>query len=217
MTAADHQGLYSPAQHGFRGTPRTLSSQPLGHTQGNPLATPTPHHPQPWMKTRTALPPQTQALTPRHRPRPFQDRQTQRRRHPARRPPTCQRLRHGAACTTDIPPAVLHEERAKGAAGGAHVPQPAAAEEGVLPGTATSPARVGTHDNRPPRAPETEDILWSIYNKLAPTAYQGPQTDEHLHPMSPSPRPWRPAGRWLHHGAVYHIGAAAHGAQHGAH
>ena len=84
-------------------------------------------------------------------------------------------------CTTDDSPAVLHEERAEGAAEGACPPQSAAAEERAHPDWATSPARVGTHDNLPPGAPETEDILASIFSAVARTADQGLQTDEHLH------------------------------------
>ena len=87
----------------------------------------------------------------------------------------------GTTCTTDGPPAVLHKERAEGAAGGSSPPQPAGAEERVHSGTATSPARVGTHDNPPFGVPETEDILASILKKVAPLADQGLQTDKHLH------------------------------------
>ena len=68
-----------------------------------------------------------------------------------------------------------------GATDGAHLPQSAAALERVHPGAAMSQARAGTHENPPPGAPETEDILASILNAAAPTADQGPQADEHLH------------------------------------
>ena len=37
------------------------------------------------------------------------------------------------------------------------------------------------HDGPAPGAPEREDILASIFNKTAPTAGQGLQTNEHLH------------------------------------
>ena len=84
----------------------------------------------------------------------------------------------GTTCTTDDPPAVLHEERAEGAADGPHLPQSASAEECAHPDAATSPARVRTHDNPPPGARETEDFLASIFSAVAPMADQGLQTDE---------------------------------------
>ena len=65
----------------------------------------------------------------------------------------------GATCTNDGPLAVLHEERAEGAAGDTHPPPPAVAEERVHPSGARSPARVGIQDSPVPGAPETEDIL----------------------------------------------------------
>ena len=76
----------------------------------------------------------------------------------------------GTTCTTDGPPAVLHEEWAGRAAGGAHPAQLAAAEERVHPGTARSWAQVETQDNPPPGAPETEEILAFIFNQVAPTS-----------------------------------------------
>ena len=83
--------------------------------------------------------------------------------------------------TTDQHRAVLHEERAEGAAGDAHPPQPATAEEHVHPGAARSPTREGMHDATPRGAPEREDILASVFNETALTARQGLQTDEQLH------------------------------------
>ena len=87
----------------------------------------------------------------------------------------------GTTCITDDPLAVRHEEQTKGAANGAGPPQAAAAEECVQCCTATGPAQVGTHDNLPPGAPETEENLASIFNDVALTADQPLQTDEHLH------------------------------------
>ena len=169
-----------------------------GHRQGNPDATPNPDHPQPWMKTPKALLRRTQAPTPRHRPRPPQDRRTQRRRRPACGPPTSQRLRHGATCTTDSPPAVLHEERARGAAAGAHLPQLAATEERVLPGTATSPARVRTHNNPPPMEHQRQRTSWGHSStKLHRRRTRDRKQTSTSTTMSASPPPWRPAGTWL--------------------
>ena len=59
-----------------------------------------------------------------------------------------------------------------GATDGAHPPQSVAAGEGVHHGAAMSQARAGTHDNPPPGALETEDILASILNAAAPMADQ---------------------------------------------
>ena len=87
----------------------------------------------------------------------------------------------GTTWTINGPPAVLHEDRAEGATDGAQPPQSPAAGECVHPGAAMHHAQVGTHDNPPPGAPETEDHLASIFNAAAPTADQGPQTDKHLY------------------------------------
>ena len=87
----------------------------------------------------------------------------------------------GTTCITECPPAVLHEERAEGTAGSAHPPEPAAEEECVHPGAATSTARVGMQKGPPPGAPETEDILASIFDEVTSLADQGLQTDKHLH------------------------------------
>ena len=84
-------------------------------------------------------------------------------------------------CTTDGPRAVLQEEQSERAAGDAHPPQPAAAEGRVHPGAATSAAQNGMYDGPPPGAPETEDILSSIFNEVAPSADLGLQTDKHFH------------------------------------
>ena len=86
----------------------------------------------------------------------------------------------GTTCTTNYPAAVLHKEPAEGAADDTHPSQSAAAEECVQPGAATSLARVRTHENPWPGAPDTEDILATIFNAVARTADQGLQTDEHL-------------------------------------
>ena len=92
----------------------------------------------------------------------------------------------GTTCTTNAPPAVLHEERAMGSTDGARLPHYAAAGERVHPGAAISQARAGTHENPPPGASETEEILASIFNAAAPTADQGLQADE---PTSPARDP----------------------------
>ena len=86
----------------------------------------------------------------------------------------------GTTCTINGPPAVLHEERAVGATNGAHLPHSAAAGERVHPGAAMSQAAAGTHHNPPLGAPETDDILASIFNAAAPTGDQGRQAEEHL-------------------------------------
>ena len=86
----------------------------------------------------------------------------------------------GTTCTTYGPPTVLHEERTERAAGNAHPPHAATAEERLHPGAATSLARVGMRERPAPRAPQTEDIVASMFNEVAPTADQGLQTDEHL-------------------------------------
>ena len=129
--------------------------------------------------------------------RPSRERQTSRRR-PAQRPPTSRRRKgctvratgstrrtnareQGTTHTTDGPPAVLHGERAEGAAGDANPPQPATVEERLHPGAATSPARMGMHDGPPPGSRGTKDILASIFNETAPTGGQGRATDEHPH------------------------------------
>ena len=83
--------------------------------------------------------------------------------------------------TTNGPQDVLHEKRAVGATDGARPPQFAAAGERVHPDAAMSQARAGTHDNPPLGAPETEDILASIFNAAAATEDQLRQADWHLH------------------------------------
>ena len=65
--------------------------------------------------------------------------------------------------------------------GDTNPPQHATAEERAHRDATTSPAREGMVSDPPPGAPETEDILASIFDETAPTAGQGPPTDRHLH------------------------------------
>ena len=66
MRPPDPSGSVFPSTTQVPGDPGTLNNQPPGHTQGNPMAPPTHHHPQPWIQTRTTAPWRTQATTPRH-------------------------------------------------------------------------------------------------------------------------------------------------------
>ena len=184
-----HRGLAGPTR--MRRDPGTPSSQPLGHTNGPPPSTTMGDSadcsaaaaPGPDARAPPAASPGT-ADAAEGAPGPQATCQPEAE--------TCtvwttggtghteaggQRTTH----TADDPPVVVHEERTEGAAEDANPPQPATAEECVNPGFTTSPAREGMHGGPPPGASKTEDILALIFNETAPTAGQGPQTDEHLH------------------------------------
>ena len=75
---------------------------------------------------------------------------------------------------------LVHGEWTEGAAGNTNPAQPVTAEERAYSGATTGPAREGMHDNPPRGAPETEDILASIFDEIASMAAWGPPTDAHL-------------------------------------
>ena len=69
----------------------------------------------------------------------------------------------GAEQTADTTPVMVHGERTEGTAYNTGPPEHTAGEERVHPQTSSDTAHGATHEARPPRASETEDLLALIF------------------------------------------------------